>query len=109
MDDQRTLPRSEPTGVYDFGEVAPDVSRWDCKHSDLLNMALVILSYEEGKAKFGKILVAHCVVDGEEKKVLIGGEVLINQLESIPADKFPVRAKIIKRGSYYEFTSAKSK
>lgn len=86
-----------------IGPMLEDLQQWDVTHSQLVNVELVVLKYDHIETQYGDALLADCLVKGEPKKVLIGGQVLIQQLVAI-SDQLPVLATIIKVGTYYTFS-----
>lgn len=76
--------------------------KWDCTHASLMNIPLIVLKHEAIKTSYGDARLALCIVEGEEKQVLMGGTVLVQQLEEV-GEKFPMQATIRKVGKYYSF------
>lgn len=96
--DLAKIPNLQP-----MGPMLEELQRWDTTHKHLVNIVIAILEFEPIKTQYGDALLANCIVSGEAKAVLIGGEVLKQQLEAV-ADKLPVLATIIKTGAYYTFS-----
>lgn len=96
--DEARFPDLQP-----IGPMLEEMQRWDTTHKHLVNVEIVILEFEPIETQYGDALLANCIVRGEPKVVLIGGEVLKQQLEVV-ADKLPVLATIIRTGAYYTFS-----
>lgn len=77
--------------------------KWDLKHSDVLNMPIIIVDATSVTTSYGDAYVCTCIVNGEKKDILMGGTVLIQQLDEV-MDKLPVKATVKKQGRYYSFT-----
>ncbi len=77
--------------------------KWDVVHNSLLNIEIGILSYEPIETQYGDALLAKCLIKGEEKMVLMGGEVLCQQLILLK-DELPFLTTIVKINNYYEFS-----
>lgn len=95
--DKANIPNLKP-----IGPMLDELKRWDTTHKQLVNVEIVILSFEGIETQYGENLLATCLVRGEQKAVLIGGEVLCQQLTSVE-EQLPVLATIIKKAAYYEF------
>lgn len=76
--------------------------KWDCTHASLMNIPLIVIKFEDIKTSYGEAKLALCIVEGDEKQVLMGGTVLVQQLEEV-ADQLPMQATIRKVGKYYSF------
>lgn len=95
--DNANIPNLKP-----IGPMLEELRRWDTTHKHLINVEIIILAYEPIETQYGKQLLAHCIVGDEKQAVLIGGEVLQQQLRAVK-DNLPVSATIIKTGTYYTF------
>jgi hypothetical protein len=98
LEDKLGIPDLKP-----IGPMLEELQQWDTTHSQLVNVEIVILSVEPITTQYGDALLAHCLVKGEEKAVLIGGQVLIQQLQAVE-ESLPVIGTIIKMGAYYTFS-----
>jgi len=105
--DKEMLEKLESLGwsidsLESVGTKVRETNRWDCTHKDLLDKTIVILGYHPIETGYGGAFLAHCIVDNEERNVLLGGAVLQKQLEEVWNGK-PMLAKIRKVGRYYSF------
>lgn len=79
--------------------------QWDLKHSEVVNELLVIQRAKEIHTKFGSAYLADCDHKGEQKTVLLGGQVLVERMaELLPY--LPVIAVICKPARSYQFRDA---
>lgn len=90
----------EVTPISEIADLAS--TRWQYKHSDLVDKLIVILDYEPIETRYGDAFLARCVVDEEVVSVLIGSTVLCSQLEKV-FEHLPVSATITKVSNYYTF------
>lgn len=88
--------------VRPISEVADLEVPWQYKHSDLTNKEFIIFGYEQIETQYGTSFLADCLVNDERVRVLIGGLVLMQQLEKVKG-KFPVSVTIVRLGRYYSF------
>ena len=95
--DKLGIPNLKP-----FGETAAGKKTWDCTHSDLVDQTIIITDYRPIRTQYGDALLADCVVDGNPMKVLMGSNVLVDQLSYIK-DELPVQATIRFVKNYYTF------
>lgn len=84
--------------LSDIGELLS----WDYKHSDIVDKEVVILSVEQTITGYGQAYIGKCLIDGEEHKVLFGGEVLVQQIKSV-LDRLPLKGTVKKAGKYFTF------
>jgi hypothetical protein len=90
------------THVKTFGEVYDSSTPWELTHRNVAGKLLVIKKATSIDTSFGKAFLADCEVDGQTKKVLLGGKVLVKQLEQILFE-LPIQATVKKIGRYYSF------
>lgn len=95
--DKLGIPNLKP-----FGETVAGKKKWDCTHSDLIDQTIIITDYQPIRTQYGEALLADCVVDGDPMAVLIGSNVLVDQLSYIK-DELPVQATIRYIKNYYTF------
>jgi hypothetical protein len=71
----------------------------------VINKAIIIHDYKIENSKFkDQCLHLQIEVDGSKRVLFVGSKNLINTIEQIPKDKFPIEATIVKENNYYEFT-----
>lgn len=89
--------------IQEFIDLGLDAKPWEFTHKDVMNLELVVYSYEKIETRYGDGYLAKAVIDGEYKKVLMGGKVLMRQLDAMQ-ESLPVRLTVIKQGRYYKFS-----
>ncbi len=97
---------AKEVGIPDLKPIGPmleELQRWETTHKHLVNVEIGILGFDPIETQYGEALLANCIVRGEPKLVLIGGDVLKQQLIAIE-EQLPVLATIIKKGAYYTFS-----
>ncbi len=92
----------KPPDAQPIADVVNLEAPWDYTHTELKNQTIVFTGYSEFETQYGNAFLADVIVDGQEVKVLIGGQVLMQQLAGCRGN-FPVSATIIKEGRYYTF------
>jgi hypothetical protein len=71
----------------------------------VLNKPIIIHEYKIETSKFtDQCLHMQIEVDGAKRVLFLGSKILIDTIEKVPKDKFPVETIIIKDNNYYEFT-----
>lgn len=86
-----------PTPIGDV----PGVSvSWKYTHTDLVDQEVIIHDYVEIETQFGQALVCNCTVKDELQSVLMGAQVIMNQILK-SSNYLPVSATIINTGKYY--------
>lgn len=76
---------------------------WDYTHSDLLDIPIVINSFERIETGYGDALLAQCTVNDKQATVLIGAVFLHQALLEVE-ESLPVSTTIVKTGKFYKFT-----
>lgn len=94
----------DPSELQDVGEFIKSGRRWELKVSEIQNREIVILDFEDIETKFGAAYLCSVWIDGEEKSLLCGGQVLMSQLDEVK-EHLPLKATIIKPGRSYVFSS----
>jgi len=89
--------------VKKFGDVYNSATPWEVTHKVLKDKDIIIRKASKIPTSYGPSFLADVEVDGGMHKVLIGGKVLIQQLEDVIND-LPLSCKIIKVGRYYTFS-----
>jgi len=77
--------------------------RWDLTHKETLEKVMVIHRGKDIKTKYGEAILADVDIDGVQKSVLFGGQVLIDQFHEL-APHLPVVAVVRRPGRSYTFT-----
>ena len=73
----------------------------------LFNLSITVIKFrvEDSRQKKGtKLLTLQIEKAGEKRIVFTGSKVLIDQVERVPAEKFPFTTVIRGDNDYYEFT-----
>ena len=71
----------------------------------VINRPILIHEYKIENSKFkDQCLHLQIEIDDTKRVLFVGSKNLINAIEQIPKDVFPVEATIIKDNNYYEFT-----
>lgn len=81
-----------------------DSKKWQCTHKDVLDETIVVISFTPITTSYGDAKLADIVLNGERKTCLMGGTVLVKQLDEVE-EKLPLKAKIVKEGRYYQFVA----
>lgn len=96
----------EKLGVADLKHITKDLEdmrKWDVVHNSLVNVEIGVMSIEPIETQYGKALLATCLVNGKETLVLMGGQVLCQQLSKLEF-RMPFLTTIIKTAKYYELS-----
>jgi hypothetical protein len=83
-----------------IGDVPGVVVNWKYTHTDLVDKEIVIHDYLEIETQYGQALVCNCTIEDEMHPVLMGAQVIMNQI-IMAEDYLPVTASIIYTGKYY--------
>lgn len=88
---------SNPTPISDVPGVAVT---WKYTHTDLVDQEIIIHDYVEIETQYGQSLVCNCTIKEEMHSVLMGAQVIMNQI--LKASTYlPVSATVIFTGKYY--------
>ncbi len=79
--------------------------RWDLTHKECLELVMVMHRGKDITTKYGEAVLADVDIEGVQKSVLFGGQVLIDQFHEL-APHLPVVAVIRRPGRSYTFTDA---
>lgn len=96
----------EQLSMADLKPITEDLEnlrKWDIVHNSLVNIEIGVLSIEPIKTQYGDAVLAKCLIKEEEKLVLMGGEVLCQQLKALE-HKLPFVTTIVKTEKYYELS-----
>ena len=77
--------------------------RWDLTHKETLEKVMVIHRGKDIKTKYGEAILADVDIEGVQKSVLFGGQVLIDQFHEL-SPHLPVVAVVRRPGRSYTFT-----
>ena len=94
--------KKQPNEIKHISEALERRKPWDYTHAELVNTPIVINSFEPISTGYGESLLAKCLIQDEEKNVLIGAVFLMKALMQVQ-EHLPVRATIIKKGVAYNF------
>jgi len=93
----------------DFG-IKPEVKNFTGEKipvKRIFNIPILVHDYKIEKSKQkenSKCLTLQIEKQGEKRVVFTGSTVLMQQIESVPKDKFPFETTIINDNEYFEFT-----
>lgn len=78
------------------------------KISKILNKDIVVTGFKIDQSKYpknksGKCLCIQFDVDGEQRVVFTGSDVLISIMEQVKKEDLPIETKIVQEGEHYEF------
>lgn len=94
----------DPSSIPVVGDFVRVGRRWDMTHKDLLDKVVIIHQFTPIETRFGQAYLVDLDVEGEEKTVLFGGEVLKSQLSEL-AGHLPVLAVVSKPSRAYVMTN----
>jgi len=77
--------------------------RWDLTHKETLDKLMVIHRGKDITTKYGDAVLADVDIEGVQKSVLFGGQVLIDQFHELEPH-LPVVAVVRRPGRSYTFT-----
>lgn len=89
------------TNLSDEVETLPQ--RWDTHQRDILGDVFILHSFESIETAHGKAYVGDCQFYDGHLRVLLGGQVLMEQMD-ILRGSLPVALKVIKPGRAYLFS-----
>ena len=79
--------------------------RWDLTQKELADKVIVLHRYTDINTQYGAAYLVDIDTEGEQRTLLVGGEVLMSQLVEL-AEHLPCVAVIRKPGRSYVFTDA---
>jgi len=76
--------------------------------SKIMNKDIIITGFKIDTSKYpknksGKCLSIQFDIDGEQRVVFTGSDVLINVMEQVKKENLPIETKIVQEGEHYEF------
>lgn len=76
--------------------------------AQVVNKEIVLKSFRVEESKFqknksGKCVYLQIIVDGEDRVIFTGSDVLLDQIQQVPEDAFPFITTITKPGKWYQF------
>ncbi len=80
---------------------------WDKTHSDLINLDVLVISYRPITTQYGDAYLADCFLDGKRLNILIGAQVLMEQLAEVK-DDLPMWFSVIKPKKSYIFVAPRN-
>lgn len=96
---------SDPDSIPGVSKYIRTGKRWDATHKDVFSDLLVIHRVKEITTRYGPAYLASVDHQGEQKEVLMGGQVLFDQLKDLEPN-LPVMTVIRKPGRSYVLTDA---
>jgi hypothetical protein len=90
------------TPVKKFSDVYDASTPWEGTHKTIQGKLIQINKATKIDTSYGPAFLCDVKIDDEMRKILIGGKVLVTQLEKLQLD-LPIEATIVKRGRYYTF------
>lgn len=94
---------SDPDSIPSVSKYIRTGKRWDMTHKEVFEDVLVIHRAREINTKYGPAFLASVDHMGEQKEVLMGGQVLFDQIKEL-LPNLPVLTVIRKPGRSYVFT-----
>lgn len=94
---------SDPDSIPAVSQFIRTGKRWDATHKEVKFDLLVIHRVKEINTKYGPAYLASVDHKGEQKEVLMGGQVLFDQLKDLEPN-LPVMTVIRKPGRSYVLT-----
>lgn len=99
---------SDPDSIANVSKYVRTGKRWDFTHKEVFGDVLVMTRAKEINTKYGPAYLASCDYKGEQVEVLMGGQVLFDQLKDL-VPNLPVLTVIRKPGRSYVFTDPTQK
>jgi hypothetical protein len=96
---------SDPDSIPGVSKYIRTGKRWDLTHKEVFGDLLVIHRVKEITTRYGPAYLASVDHAGEQKEVLMGGQVLVDQLKDLEPN-LPVMTVIRKPGRSYVLTDA---
>lgn len=94
---------SDPDSIPMVSKFVTTGKRWDSTHKDHIGKLLIIHSFKTIRTKYGPAALTKIDIEGVERRVLLGSEVLQEQLKELE-DNLPILAMIHKPGRAYLLT-----
>lgn len=94
---------SDPDSIPSVSQFIRTGKRWDMTHKECKFDLLVIHRAKEINTRYGVAYLASVDHKGEQKEVLLGGQVLVDQIKDL-IQNLPVMAVIRKPGRSYVLT-----
>lgn len=94
---------SDPNNIPLVSKFVTTGKRWDSTHKDHIGKLLIIHSFKTIRTKYGPAALTRIDIEGDERRVLLGSEVLQEQLKELE-DNLPILAMIHKPGRAYLLT-----
>lgn len=94
---------SDPDSIPSVSQFIRTGKRWDMTHKECKGELLVIHYSKEINTRYGPAQLAQVDHKGEEKQLLMGGQVLFDQIKELEQN-LPVMAVIRKPGRSYVLT-----
>lgn len=94
---------ADPDSIPAVSKFIRTGKRWDLTHKEVFGDLLAIHRGKEITTKYGQAFLASVDHKGEQKEVLMGGQVLVDQLKDL-LPNLPVLTVIRKPGRSYVFT-----
>jgi len=94
---------SDPDSIPMVSKYVRTGKRWDLTHKEVFEELLIIHRCKEINTRYGPAYLASVDHMGEQKEVLMGGQVLFDQLKDLEPN-LPIMTVIRKPGRSYVFT-----
>ena len=91
--------------VRKFSDVIETEPPWEMTHADLVGETFVITKFVPITTNIGEAFLATIMLNGEERRALIGGMVLKDQLVKM-RKQLPLEMTVEKVKNYYTFADA---
>jgi hypothetical protein len=96
---------SDPDSIPGVSKYIRTGKRWDATHKEVFGDVLVVHRVKEITTRYGPAYLASVDHKGEQKEVLMGGQVLFDQFKDLEPN-LPVLTVIRKPGRSYVLTDA---
>lgn len=96
---------SDPDSIPGVSKYIRTGKRWDATHKEVFGDLLVIHRVKAITTRYGEAYLASVDHKGEQKEILMGGQVLVDQLKDLEPN-LPVLTVIRKPGRSYVLTDA---
>lgn len=94
---------SDPDSIPSVSKFIRTGRRWDLTHKEVFGDVLVVHRVKAIRTRYGEAYLASVDHKGEQKEILMGGQVLVDQLKDLEPN-LPVLTVIRKPGRSYVLT-----
>lgn len=91
---------SDPSAMAVVSKYVKTGRRWDCTHKNIIGKLIIIQRAKEITTRYGQAMLTDIDIEGHQKTVLMGGTVLIDQIQELLVN-LPVVAVVRKPARAY--------